>query len=116
MFELHNLAPAEQGLEVHEEILSMAGAGPDDSWPGYGTYTPAAQTRDITIRVTDYVSDAELQTVTVYIDSVSKGTTDVNGELDISSVAVGGHELKLTKAGYLDSDADTLFNDYIMVI
>ena len=116
MVELHNLAPAEQGLEPHEEINSLAGSGPGGEWTGYGTYTPTAQTRTITIRVTDYVSDTELQTVAVYLDNVSKGNTDAGGELDIADVSVGGHELKLTKAGYLDSDADTLFNDYIMVI
>ena len=32
------------------------------------------------------------------------------------NVTVGGHELKMTKSGYLDSDADTLMNDYIYVI
>lgn len=114
LVECYNLAPAEQGLEAHETITDMAATGV--SWGGEGQYTPAATTRTITIRVTDYVSGAELQTVTVYIDGVDKGTTDANGELDIANVAVGGHELKLTKSGYLDSDADTLYNDHIMVI
>ena len=114
LIECHNLAPAEQGLEAHEEITDLGGSG--ISWGGEGVYSAGAITRTITIRVTDYVSDTELETVAVYIDSVSKGNTDVNGELDIANVTVGGHDLKLTKVGYLDSDADDLFNDYIMVI
>ena len=114
LVECFNLAPAEQGLEVHETITDLGATGV--TWVGEGQYTASAITRTITIRVTDYVSDAELQTVAVFLDTVSKGNTDANGELDIADVSVGGHELKLTKAGYLDSDADTLFNDYIMVI
>jgi hypothetical protein len=114
LVECHNLAPAELGLEVHEEITNLG--EPGVSWGGEGSYTPTAVTRTITIRVTDYVDGAELQTVTVFLDSVNKGTTDVNGELDIAGVSVGGHDLKLTKTGYIDSDADDLFNDYIFVI
>jgi hypothetical protein len=111
--ELYNLAPAELGLEAHEEIRDITS---EIEWNGQGQYTPTAVTRTITVRVTDYVDDTELQTVSVYLDSTLKGTTNVNGELSIADVAIGGHELKLTKTGYLDSDADTIFNDYIFVI
>lgn len=114
LLECHNWAPAEDGIETHEQLVSL---GADDiEWSGQGVYSATAITRTITIRVTDYVSDVELETVTVYIDNVDKGTTDANGELNVSNVSVGGHKLKLTKAGYLDSDDDDLFNDYIMVI
>lgn len=112
--ELFNLAPAELGLVEHEQIQDITVAGVE--WNGQGQYTPTAITRTITIRVTDYVDITELETVSVYLDTVLKGTTDANGELSIASVAVGGHDLKLTKTGYTDSDADDLFNDYIFVI
>ena len=112
--ELYNLAPAELGLEGHEQIQDLTVAGVE--WNGQGQYTPTAITRTITIRVTDYVDSSELETVSVYLDTVLKGTTDANGEISIASVTVGGHELKLTKTGYTDSDADTLYNDYIFVI
>jgi hypothetical protein len=111
--ELYNLVPAELGLEAHEEIRDITS---EIEWGGQGQYTPTSITRTIVIRVTDYVDESELQTVTVYLDSVSKGDTDANGELSIAGVTVGGHELKLTKTGYVDSDDDTLYNDYIMVI
>jgi hypothetical protein len=112
--ELYNLAPAELGLEGHEEIQDITIAGID--WKGQGQYTPTAITRTITVRVTDYVDDTELATVSVYLDSVLMGTTDVNGELSIADVLVGGRVLKLVKTGYVDSDDDTLYNDYIFVI
>ena len=72
LVECFNLAPAEQGLEVHETIIDLG--APGITWVGEGQYTASAITRTITIRVTDYVSDAELQTVTVFIDGVDKGT------------------------------------------
>jgi len=114
LLECHNLAPAEEGIEPHETVISLGASG--IAWGGEGAYSSASIVRDITIRITDYVDDSELETVTVYLDGVSQGTTDANGEIDISTVTVGGHELKLTKTGYQDSDADTIFNDYIMVI
>jgi len=112
LVECHNLMPTEAGLEVHKAVNDL---NTSYSWGGLGKWAAAGATRDITIHVTDYIDASELQTVTVWIDGVNKGTTDANGELDVDDVAVGGHTLKLTKTGYLDSDADTLLNDYIVV-
>ena len=112
LVECHNLMPTEAGLEGHKAVNDL---NTSCSWGGLGKWTAAGATRDITIHVADYIDASELQTVTVWIDSVNKGTTDASGELDVDGVAVGGHTLKLTKTGYLDSDADTLLNDYIMV-
>jgi hypothetical protein len=108
------LAPAEDGIEPHETVTSLGATGV--AWGGEGQYSATSIIRDITIRVTDYVDDDELLGVTVWLDGVNQGTTDVNGEIDIHGVTVGGHELKLTKTGYIDSDLDTLFNDYIRII
>lgn len=113
LVECHNLAPSEEGLKLHEAVTDLNATGV--SWGGLGKWSEATATRNITIRITDYVDASELENVSVYIDDVLKGTTDANGELDVSGVATGGHTLKLTKTGYLDSDADTLLNDYIMV-
>jgi len=111
--ECHNFAPSEKGLGLHEAIVDLNATG--ITWGGLGKWTAAGATRDITIHVADYIDASELQTVSVYIDGVLKGTTDANGELDVDDVAVGGHTLRLTKTGYLDSDADTLLNEYIVV-
>jgi len=113
LVECHNLRPTEIGLEAHEAVVDLNASG--ITWGGLGKWSTAGATRDITIKITDYIDTTELETVTVWIDSVNKGATDANGELDIDDVAVGGHALKLTKTGYLDSDADTLLNDYIVV-
>jgi hypothetical protein len=114
LLECYNLAPAEDGLEPHETLVSLGASGV--SWGGEGQYSPTITTRDITIRVTDYVDDTELQTVSVSLDGVAKGTTDSNGELVIAGVGIGGHELTLTKSGYENSATDDIFNDYINVI
>jgi len=114
LVECYNLAPAEAGLEIHEILTDLNASGV--SWDGEGQKAAASTTRTITIYVRDYVDTTDVATVSVYLDGSLEGTTDANGELDIADVAIGGHTLKLTKAGYTDSDADDLYNDYIMVI
>lgn len=113
LVECHNLAPAERGLELHEYVTSMNEAA---SFGGLGAESASETTRTITINVTDFIDDTDLQTVTVFIDEVDKGTTDANGLITIADVTVGSHAIKMTKTAYTDSDADTLINDYIMVI
>jgi len=114
LIECHNWAPAEDGIEEHETLISLGASGV--SWGGEGKYVAEDFIRDITIRVTDYVDDDEIVTVAVFLDDVSRGNTDSNGEIILNNVTVGGHELKMTKTGYIDSDTDDLFNDHIMVI
>lgn len=115
LIDCHNVMPMEGGLEIHEVLTDVNADGV--TWGGLGKVSSGTGTKTITINVHDYVSGLDVATVAVYLDNVSKGNTDGNGEITIASVAVGGHTLKLTKAGYSDSDADDLiFNDYIMVI
>jgi|GEM_PF-4170808 len=71
--------------------------------------------RDITINITDYVSDVDLDEASVSIDGSYKGTTDASGLLNVSNVAVGDHTIKITKSGYQDSDQDDLANDTFTV-
>ena len=113
LVECHNFAPGDKGLGLHEAVTSLNASGV--TWGGLGKWTAASATRNITICVKDYVDASELQTVSVYVDDVLKGTTDASGELDITGIATGGHTLKLTKTGYLDSDADTILNEYFVV-
>jgi hypothetical protein len=111
--ECHNLAPAEKGLELHEYVTSMNESA---SFGGLGSESASAVTRTITINVVDFISVGDLINVSVYIDEVLKGITDADGLITIASVTVGSHAIKMTKTGYLDSDVDTLLNDFIMVI
>jgi len=113
LVECHNLAPAEGGLDLHDYITSMNESA---SFGGTGFVTPSTATRTITLNVSDFVDSSDVATATVYIDAVNKGTTDANGDITITGVEVGGHALKITKTGYTDSDADDLYNDFIMVI
>lgn len=114
LVECYNLAPAEAGLEIHEALTSLNADGV--TWGGEGIKAAPTLTRDISINIKDYVSEEILEGAAIYLDTILKGTTDVNGNLTIEDVTIGGHFLKITKAGYVDSDADVLYNDYIMVI
>lgn len=113
LIECHNLAPAENGLELHEYITSMNESA---SFGGVGEEAADSTTRSITLNVNDFVTLVDLETVSVYLDAVLKGTTDVNGDITIADVEVGGHALYMTKTGYKDSNLDTIYNDFIMVI
>lgn len=112
--ECHNFAPMENGLELHDALVSLNSTG--TAWGGRGKLSAATATRDITIIVSDFVDGADVASASVYLDDVLQGTTGAGGEIDIADVDVGGHTLKITKAGYLDSDADDIiYNDYIVV-
>jgi len=71
--------------------------------------------RDITINITDYATEVDLEGATVYVDGSSKGTTDSDGNVDVNNVSVGDHTLRITKSGYLNSDLDDLANDTFTV-
>jgi hypothetical protein len=113
-YEFHNVMVEEGGPRLHETITSLT----DDSngWAGLGTEDLFTKLRNIVIHVHDFATgDTPLENVTVYIDGVSKGTTNASGELTITDVEVGGHSIKLTHATYVDSDEDEIANDFIMV-
>ena len=111
--ECFNVRPFRGGLALHVPMVDLNAAGV--VWNGLGKSLPSLGTRDVTIDVTDYVTGGDLETVAVWVDGVSKGNTDANGELLVEGVELGGHTLKLTKTGYVDSDDDVLLNDYFMV-
>ena len=113
LVECHNAMPSEEGLKPHEVVTSLN--ADSIAWGGEGKLAAYSPTRNITISIKDYVSDADVATAAVFIDNVSKGNTDANGEIDITGITVGTHTLKITKTGYVDSDADELLNDYLVV-
>ena len=113
LVECHNVMPTEGRPEPHEVVVSLDGDA--ISWGGEGKLSAYSPTRTITINITDYVSEADVEGASVYLDDALQGTTDSNGEIDIEDVTVGTHTLKITKTGYVDSDDDELLNDYLVV-
>lgn len=71
--------------------------------------------KSITVTVEDYATDADIEDVSVWLDSIYKGLTNASGELNIDDVPVGDHTIKMTKTGYVDSDQDDLSNDTFTV-
>ena len=75
--------------------------------------------RDVTLVYTDYVSSIPVVGAAVIFDNgqptVKNGVTDVNGKVTFLTVATGTHYIKATKSGYLDTDADDIDNDSILV-
>lgn len=75
----------------------------------------SSEFRDITVTVKDYVTGTAISGASVWIDNVSKGTTNASGLLNVSNVSVGDHTIKITASGYEDSDLDDLSNDSFVV-
>ena len=108
-----NVLPYEEGIRSHMEVVSLNDEGTD--WGAVAELPTNTTTRDITIHIGDLIDDADVDGAMVYLDSVLVGTSDASGDVAISGVTVGGHNIKVTKAGYIDSDSDALCNDFIMV-
>lgn len=113
LVECLNILPHDEGIKSHVSVVSMNDAGKD--WGVASSLPTTTTTRDITLHISDFVDDTEVEGAMVYLDGVLEGTADVNGEVTITGVVLGGHSVKITAAGYVDSDADALFNDYIVV-
>lgn len=111
--ECMNLMPMERGLEAHDPIIDLNASGV--TWEGMGKLTRPMESDTLVVNVTSLVFLEVLDGVTVYLDGVSKGTTDSDGNISIASVNVGIHDLKLTLSGLDDSDDDVVYNDYIIV-
>ena len=75
--------------------------------------------RDVTLVYTDVVTEIAVADATVIIDedleTEQTGTTDALGKVTFLTVKTGTHYIKSTKSGYLDTDADDLDNDEILV-
>lgn len=70
----------------------------------------------INLLVKDFCSDVNVPEVEVFLDGVSVGVTNGNGKIYLGMLAPGGiHQLKMTCAGYIDSDLDVLHNDSFTV-
>jgi hypothetical protein len=105
--------PTESGLGFHEDVISLD--ADDISWGAESSSQGDLGTTTITISVKDYTTEEDLEGVSVYLDNVLKGTTDSEGDIEISDVTIGIHYVRMTKSLYVNSNVDDLLNDYIVV-
>jgi len=67
---------------------------------------------DITVVYKDYVKGTVLADVSVSVDGAYRGVTDASGSIVIRNLAREvTHTISATKAGYLDTETDSLAND-----
>jgi hypothetical protein len=71
--------------------------------------------RNIALRVVARDGGASLDEASVYIDGLYMGITDENGILNIDGIMTGTHDLRVTRAGFVDTDQDDLWNDKLEV-
>jgi len=111
--EAFNLEPKDEGLRAHQTVVSM---NEDRDWGEEELYTPSVETRDIILVVRNFTDLVEVEGASVYVDGVLAGIADENGEVALVDVAVGGHSIKVTATGFVNSDEDVLPNNYFTVV
>lgn len=83
------------------------------------TYTDEAGEGDpvpLDLSVKDFCSGESVGEVEVFLDGSSIGFTNANGRIYLGMLSPGSvHQLKMTRAGYIDSDLDVLHNDSFTV-
>lgn len=109
-----NVFPDDEGIKSHEEIISLNSATKD--WGVQESLVVSTDIRDVVINIKNYVDVNNIEGAMVYIDGVLRGTTDIDGELTVTDLSVGGHSLQVSEAGYIYSADDHLLNDYFVVI
>ncbi len=71
--------------------------------------------RNIALRVVARDGGAGLDGASVYIDGLYMGLSDAEGVLNIDGIMTGTHDLRVTRAGFVDTDQDDLWNDKLEV-
>ena len=75
----------------------------------------AAAPKDITIEVVNCLSDNAIQGVSVYVNNLFKGITDVSGQLYIGLLKPGRYETRFEHPEYWPSGSDGVVNDSFVV-
>jgi hypothetical protein len=75
----------------------------------------SAQMREVTLTVKDACTKMIVEGVSVFVDGDFRGVTNALGQLSLGQSRTGNHSLRLTKAGYQDSDKDSIKNDEFTV-
>lgn len=76
----------------------------------------AGEMEEIFVEVLSYCTDLPAAGVAVWLDGAYKGQTDAYGRLSLGKLVKGSnHAIKMTAAGFKDSDIDALANDVFTV-
>lgn len=115
ILELHNIAPAEEGWELHDPIIYLSSSA---DFNGATEIPMVDELRSITLSVRDYVASTNYASgASVYLDGSLVGTSDASGEIALSNVTAGKHSIKIVATGtYLNSDTDDVAYDVIWVL
>ena len=65
----------------------------------------------MTIQAKDFCTDLPIEGARVYLNSVSKGQTDINGKLVVGMLSPGPYSVKIQASGFMPTDSDQLKND-----
>ena len=76
---------------------------------------PPSGERSVVINIKNYCTDAVVEGAKVYVDGALRGTAGADGLVSVGSLAAGSHQLRVTAAGYIDSDQDDLVNEQFTV-
>ncbi len=71
--------------------------------------------RPVMLTAKDACSKEILSNTSIWIDDKFIGVTNMVGQLDVGSLTVGTHDLRMKHNGYTDSDKDTIQNDSFTV-
>jgi hypothetical protein len=93
---------------------------PDLSGEMYGNiiidFEGEGNTREVILTVRDACSRSIISSASVYLDGVLKGTTNVNGRINLGQlIKARTYKIKVIAEGYQDTDLDRIANDEFTV-
>ena len=102
----------------HSGSYALYATNPELDEPKQITIRVKDQTKDeqsrpsiVTIQAKDFCTDLPIEGATVYLNSVSKGVTDINGKLVVGMLSPGPYSVKIQASGFMPTDSDQLKND-----
>ena len=102
----------------HSGSYALYATNPELDKPKQITIRVKDQTKDeqsrpsiVTVQAKDFCTDLPINGATVYLNSVAKGVTDINGKLVVGMLSPGPYSVKIQASGFMPTDSDQLKND-----
>ena len=102
----------------HSGSYALFATNPELNKPKQITIRVKEQTKDeqsrpsiVTLQAKDFCTDLPIEGATVYLNSVAKGQTDINGKLVVGMLSPGQYSVKIQASGFMPTDSDQLKND-----